>query len=261
MIIRNMTRILCLASGKGGVGKTTGTINLGFALMSFNQKVVIVDGNITTPNMAIHLGVPQNKPTLQDVLEGRATIENAIYVHPSGLRVVPSGISLENMKRRFTKFISESIINLIGKWDWILIDTPAGLGREARIAIEAANEVVIVTNPELPAVVDALKAKNMSRALGTTPIGVIINKVIGDDTEMSADNIASFLELPILASVPFSKLIKRSIKEKEPASFMEPYSDVAVQFKKAAAALLGEKYEILEKPTVVQRIKKLLRII
>ncbi len=256
-----MTRIVCLASGKGGVGKTTSTINLGSALLGFNQKVIIIDGNITTPNLSIHLGIPQNRPTLQDVLEEKSSIENAIYVHPTGLKIVPSGISLENMKRRFTKFISESIVDLVGKYDWILIDTPAGLGKEARIAMEAANEVIIVTNPELPAVVDALKAKNMAQALGTTPLGVIINKVIGDDTEMKLDNISNFLDLPILASIPFSKDIKKSIKEREPLVFDSPRSAATIQYKKVAAALLGSEYKFIEKPSVIQRIKKILGVI
>ena len=256
-----MSRIVSLVSGKGGVGKTTVSSNLGLVLNNMGKKTILVDGNVTTPNLAINLGIPQNRPTLQDVLEEKVRIENAIYVHPSGLHIVPSGISLQNLKRRFTKFIGESIIDLVGKYDWILIDTPAGLGREARIAIEAANEVVIVTNPELPAVVDALKAKNIARSLGTAPIGFILNKVIGDKIEMGIEEVSNFLDLPILASIPFSKDIKWSIREKESLVFAKPDSPASIQFKKVAAALLGKQYEVLEKPGIIQRIRRLLRVI
>jgi len=255
-----MTRIVCFASGKGGVGKTTSTINVGYALMEFGQDVIIVDGNITTPNMSIHLGIPHYAASLHDVLQGKIRIENTIYSHSSGLKVVPSGISLENLKKNINISLSDSIVDLVGKTDWILIDSPAGLGRESRLAIEAANEVIIITNPELPSVVDALKAEKVSKDIGTVPLGVVINKRKGIKEEMSIENVSTFLELPVLSVIDETNLVTKSIAAKQPLIYLYPHSAPATQFKKIAAALLGQEYDVIDKPTVIQRIRKLLRL-
>ncbi|HDD05152.1 MAG TPA: septum site-determining protein MinD [Candidatus Aenigmarchaeota archaeon] len=256
-----MARILCVASGKGGVGKTTAVINLGAALFHFGQRVLIVDGNVTTPNLSLHLGIAKEKPTLHDVLEGSVNIENAIHLHSSGLMVIPAGISLTNLKKIYKKTIAQAITGIVGRFDWVLIDVPAGLGKEARLAIEAANEVVVVTNPELPAAVDALKVSRLAKNLGTSPLGVIVNKFAGEKGEMSPENVAEFVELPLLGVIPYSNLFLKALSAKYPLVLLYPNSTPAVQYKKIAAALLGEKYEIIEKPSIIQRIRRFLRAI
>src|SRR4030042_2598470 len=92
-----MTRIITIASGKGGVGKTTLVSNLAAALAGFKKSVIAVDGNLTTANLGIHLGIPLYPVTLQDVLNGKARLKDALYYHDSGFRVLPADVSIEKL--------------------------------------------------------------------------------------------------------------------------------------------------------------------
>ena len=83
-----MTRIITVASGKGGVGKTTLVSNLATALANFKKSVIAVDGNLTTPNLGLHLGIPLYPVTLQDVLNGHSSLNEALYYHPAGFTVL-----------------------------------------------------------------------------------------------------------------------------------------------------------------------------
>ncbi|MCK5333089.1 MAG: AAA family ATPase, partial [Candidatus Aenigmarchaeota archaeon] len=172
-----MTRVIAVSSGKGGVGKTTMTSNLGVALNDFGQKAVVVDTNLTTPNLGFHLGVPLYPKTLHDVMKGEASIDDATYIHPSGLKVIPAGISMADLKSTNPKNLSKAVISLVGDHDVVLLDSAAGLGKESMAGIHAADELLVVTNPQLPAVTDALKAIKVSEEEGTKVIGVVLNKI------------------------------------------------------------------------------------
>lgn len=82
-----MTRIISVLSGKGGVGKTTLVSNLGASLVKRGKNVIIIDGNVTAPNLSLHLGIPFYPITLHDVLKNKVPIESAIFHHESGLKL------------------------------------------------------------------------------------------------------------------------------------------------------------------------------
>src|SRR3989344_3729009 len=94
-----MSKVIVITSGKGGVGKTTSAINLGAALNYFDQDVLIVDANLATPDIGLHLGAPIVPVTLNHVLAGKAELGEAIYEHDSGTKILPSSISLKEMKK------------------------------------------------------------------------------------------------------------------------------------------------------------------
>ena len=92
-------KLLTIISGKGGVGKTTTAINLGAALNSFGKEVIVVDANLTTPNVGLHLGAPIVPVNLNHVLLGKAKISDAIYEHESGTKIIPSSLSVKELRR------------------------------------------------------------------------------------------------------------------------------------------------------------------
>jgi len=94
-----MARLITITSGKGGVGKTTSAINIGAALNAFGKEVVILDANLTTPNIGLHLGAPIVPVNLNHVLLGKAKISDAIYEHESGTKIIPSSLSVKELKR------------------------------------------------------------------------------------------------------------------------------------------------------------------
>src|SRR3972149_8002988 len=92
-----MKKIIVITSGKGGVGKTTTAINLGAALNYFGKDVVVLDANLTTPNVGLHLGAPIVPVNSNHVLSGKANVVDAIYEHESGTKIVPSSLSVKEL--------------------------------------------------------------------------------------------------------------------------------------------------------------------
>lgn len=238
-----MTRIIALCSGKGGVGKTFLTANLGTALAELGKDVVVVDANLTTPNLGLHLGVPLYPTTLHDVLKGNAKISEALYEHASGLKIVPAGIALKDLKGVDSRDFPNALLDLLGNTDIILIDSAAGLGREALAALETADELILVTNPELPAVADALKAAKLAQQLGTKVSGVVINRVSRKSHEMKSGEILSMLDgIELLAEIPEDTEVQKSISRRLPVIHHNPRAKTSTAIRRLAARILGRKY-------------------
>ncbi|MBU0898437.1 MAG: cell division ATPase MinD [Nanoarchaeota archaeon] len=238
-----MTRIVCVASGKGGVGKTTVVSNVATALTELDQNVVVIDSNMHTSNLGLHLGIPLYPITLQDVLKGKAKIKDALYHHPNGFRVVPADISLAKRMTVKPKQLMSVIYKLIGDADFILIDAMAGLGQEAMSAIEVADEMITVTNPELPALTDAFKLNKVADEVETHNLGVVVNRIKNEAYEFSIDGVKEFLNLPILGLVHEDKNVRKSIGNKEPVVTYKPGSKASREFRAIAETLIAGEYK------------------
>ena len=160
-----MTRIITITSGKGGVGKTTSAINIGAALNSFGKEVIIVDANLTTPNVGLHLGAPMVPVSLNHVLSGKAKISDAIYEHESGTKIIPSSLSVKELRQLNHGKLKEVSKKLKKLADIVILDSAAGLGEEAIAGMEAADDIIIVTNADILAVTDALKTSKLVEQL------------------------------------------------------------------------------------------------
>lgn len=238
-----MTRIICISSGKGGVGKTMITANLGTALAGMGKDVVVLDANLTTPNLGIHLGIPLYPVTLQDVLKGTADIEDAIYEHDNGLKVIPSGISLNDMKGTDSRDLSSAILKLLGRTDVVLMDCAAGLGREALSAIESSDELIVVTNPDVSSVTDALKTLRLANEIGTKTLGIVINRVSGRRHELTTEEVLTMLgDIEVLAEIPEDINVQKSISKRRPVVQRKPSSDASQEIKKLAHRIVGQDY-------------------
>jgi len=236
-----VTRIITVLSGKGGAGKTTLVANLGAALAELGKDVVILDANLTTPNLGLHLGIPLFPTTLHDVLKGKAELSEAIYEHESGVKIIPAGISLKDLKGVDARDLPNSLLNLLGSTDIVIVDAAAGLGREAFAAIESADELLLVTNPELPAVTDALKAAKLAEQVGTKISGVVVNRVSGKPHELTKNEIESMLDHIMLAEIPEDVSVQESISRRMPVLHHKPTSKASIEIKKLAAMLVDEK--------------------
>jgi septum site-determining protein MinD len=239
-----MTRIICIASGKGGVGKTTLTSNLGTALSEFGKETMVIDANLTNANLGFHLGIPLYPKTMHDVLRGEAHITEALYIHNSGLRVIPAGLSIEDLKRTTPDKLSEVILDLVGEPQIILIDCAAGLGREALSAIESADETLIVTTPDLPSVTDALKTANISEQLGAQITGVVLNRITGAPYELTIGEVESMVGHNVIAAIPEDPRIREAIAVKMPIVQYRPNSPSAIKIRKCAADIAGIEFYV-----------------
>ena len=241
-----MTRVITVASGKGGVGKTTITANLGVALSTYGERVVVLDADIAMANLELILGMEGKSVTLHDVLAGNASIEDAVYEGPNGVRVVPAGISLKGLRNVKLDRLEDALAYLIEDTDILLIDAPAGLEKDAVAALAAADELLLVTTPEVPSISDALKTKIVASKLGINIIGVVINREQYDKTFLSVEEIETILEVPVIAVIPDDPEVSRAAAFGEPIVIKNPKSPASNSLMKLAADLIGEDYQPIE---------------
>ncbi|MGC8812221.1 MAG: cell division ATPase MinD [Candidatus Aenigmatarchaeota archaeon] len=235
------SRAIGIVSGKGGVGKTVVTINLAASLTSFGKNVIAIDADIKMSGLGLQLGMYYFPATLNDVLNDNEDILNAVYIHPSGLRIIPASLSLESAKiSNLSKVLSSNFFDN----SLVLVDSPPGLDSHTIEVIKACKEVIIVTLPELPSVADALKTIEVCKEVGTKPIGIIVNRYRKEKEQLNYKEIESACELPVLGLVPEDKTIRKSIHKQLPAVFLNPYSSSSVEFKRIAAKILGFEYSV-----------------
>ncbi|MFA5303467.1 MAG: cell division ATPase MinD [Candidatus Nanoarchaeia archaeon] len=255
-----MARVIAFVSGKGGVGKTTTAVNVAQALFDSKKKVLLIDANVTTPNVSLHYSINPSGFSLHDVLNGRVGIEKVIYKTETGLFVIPGGLSFDNLKGKIKKSLASNLVFLIDKFDYIIIDAGAGLGIETQMAIKACDEMILVTNPELPAITDALRAKKLAEDFRVSLLGVVLNKKTGLDFDLKDQNISDFLELPIIGDIPFDIHVSKSIKERIPVVTAYPLSKAAKAIKKLVNVITKEELYVEDKPdnALFKWVKKIL---
>ena len=179
---------------------------------------------------------------MHHVLAGRARAKEAIYMHSSGLRILPGSISLQDMKRARPELMKKAIDSLKKSADFLIVDSTAGFGKETLHAIESASEVIIVTNPELPSVTNALKAVKIAEGMGKAITGVIVTRV-GGKHEMPLNEIEEMLETRILGVVPEDSKIKEAAASKDILVCSHPRSKAAREYRKIAARLIGKEHK------------------
>ena len=238
-----MRKVIVITSGKGGVGKTTTAINLGAAINYFGKDVLIVDGNLSTPNIGLHLNSPEVPVSLNHVLGKKAEINEAVYEHDSGLKIMPASLSVKELKKIRPQKLKDFKKEFSRIADYIIVDSAAGLGEEATSAIESADELVIVTNPEIPAITDALKTVKLAQIMNKSILGVIISRVRKDNVEMQPNAVKEMLEADILGMIPEDMTIKKSLNLKDAVVHTFPKSKAARAYKEIAAALLNLDYD------------------
>jgi septum site-determining protein MinD len=238
-----MVRVFTLASGKGGTGKTTVTVNLGTMLAQFGKETIIMDADIGMANLGLVLGLEDVQITLHEVLAGKAKINDAIYEGPGGVKVVPSGISLQGFQQANPERLRDVMRDLIGRCEYLLIDAPAGISRDGVIPLAIADDVILVVNPELSSLVDALKTKILTEVVGGHTYGAILNRAGMDKTEFVAQKMEKVLGVKIIGTIPEDPNIRRAAAYKSPIVIRYPSSDASKAIKKIAADLTGYAYQ------------------
>jgi septum site-determining protein MinD len=237
-----MGKVYVIISGKGGVGKTTSAINLGLSINDLGKETIIVDGNLTTPNVGLQLGSPIVPITLNHVINNKAKPEEAIYEHESGTKIMPASLSIGELNDVNHERLYEVTKKLRKIADVIILDSSAGLGEEAKSAIKAADEVVIVTNPEISAVTDALKTIKVAEQMEKKITGVIVTRHEGKKWEMDLPTVKDMLEVPILGVVPEDYAVKESQGFKSAVVKSHPRSKAAKAYAKIARRMLGPEF-------------------
>lgn len=252
-----MQKIIVITSGKGGVGKTTTAINLGAAINYFGKNVLVIDGNLSTPNIGLHLNSPEVPINLNHVLANKADPAEAIYEHESGLKILPSSLSVKELKKIKPERLKDFREYFIELADYIIVDSSAGLGHEAQAVMDMADELIIVTNPEMPAIADALKAIKLGEQKKKPILGVIVTRVKKNQIEMQPETVKEMLEVPILGMIPEDLDVQRSLSIKDAVVHTHPKSKPSRAYKEIAARLIDEIYDSdKDKEKMLRRLLK-----
>ena len=244
-------KIITITSGKGGVGKTTATANLSAALAKRGKKVTCIDADIGLRNLDVVLGL-ENRIVydLVDAVEGRCRLQQAMIrdKHVPGLFLIPSAqtrdksaVSPSDMVRLCNELRSEM--------DWIIIDSPAGIERGFRNALAPADQVIVVTNPEISAVRDADRIIGIIEAEEKGPARLLINrlnpKMVAENNMISADDIVDLLAVEVVGIIPEDKNVLISTNTGMPIA-LDGNSLAGEAFRNLALRVQGEPVPFLD---------------
>jgi septum site-determining protein MinD len=258
-------KVVTVTSGKGGVGKTTTTANIGVALARMNKRGVVIDADIGLRNLDIVMGL-ENRIVydLVDVVEGRCKLRQAMIKHKqfAELYLIPAA-----QTRDKTAVSPADMIQVADKLrpevDFILIDSPAGIERGFRNAVAPADEVLIVTNPEISAVRDADRIIGLIEAAGKGPGRLILNRVkmdmIRKGEMLSADDVTDILAISLIGIVPEDEGVVPSSNSGSPITLNEN-SRAGTAFRNIARRLNGEEVPFMqldESGNFLQRLARL----
>jgi len=238
-------KVVTITSGKGGVGKTTATANIAVALAGMGERVVCIDGDIGLRNLDVVMGL-ENRIVydLVDVVEGRARLRQAmikdkrmpeLYLIPAAQTRDKAAVSPSDMIKVCN--------DLRPEFDWVLIDSPAGIERGFRNVVAPADQVLIVTNPEVSAVRDADRIVGLIEAEEKGPGYLIINRVkiemVKRGDMLSTEDVLDILAIPLIGVIPEDEIILVSTNRGAPAA-MEEKSRAGQAFRNIARRLKGD---------------------
>lgn len=241
-----MGTAIVVTSGKGGVGKTTTSANVGSALAQAGRKVVLVDADIGLRNLDLVMGL-ENRIVydLVDVVEGYARLKNALirdkrfsdlYLLPAAQTKDKTAVTPEQMR--------QVVDELKGEFDYVIVDCPAGIEQGFRNAIAGADDAIIVTTPEVAAVRDADRIIGLLEAEGFTHPKLVINRIrpqmVRRGDMMEIDDILDILAIELIGVVPDDEFIVVSTNRGEPA-VLHPDSRAGQAYRDIARRLEGEE--------------------
>ena len=246
------TRTILICSGKGGVGKTTLTANLGIALANNGFTTAVLDADFGLRNLDLLLGL-ENRIiyTVQDVLDKNCRLDQALVRHKKepNLALLPAGDPrmLDWMKPEDMKQISKLLSE---KFDYVLVDCPAGVEDGFKNALSACKEAIVVTNPELSAVRDADRVIGILNTSDIKPIQLVINRVrpnmMASQEMLSIEDVQGILSLPLLGIVLEDEQVIISTNRGEPLTLTDGRSPAKKCYLNVSQRLTGKDVPIID---------------
>ena len=260
-------RVIVITSGKGGVGKTTTTANIGASLAEKGHKVLLIDTDIGLRNLDVVMGL-ENRIVydLIDVIEERCRISQALIKDKRcpNLVLLPAA-QIRDKNDVNADQMKELISSLKDSFDYILIDCPAGIEQGFKNAIAAANEAIVVTTPEVSATRDADRIIGLLEAAGIKNPRLVINRLridmVKDKNMLSVEDILDILAVKLLGVVPDDENVVISTNKGEPLVYKGD-SLAAKAFKNIASRIEGVEVALLDldiKMSILEKIKFVLK--
>ncbi len=254
---RSVTRVISVTSGKGGVGKTHTVTNLGISLASLGHSVLVLDADLGLANVDVLLNLkPQG--TLHDVLKGSVRLDDILLEGPGGISIIPAASGVEELHELRSEeklLLLEEIERIAHRYDYLLIDTPAGIGSDVMYFNSAAAEVVCVINGEPTSLTDTYALiKVLSTTYGEKNFSVVVNNV-ADETEAAAAfkkltrTVERFLKVKVryLGWVPADGMVRECVMQQQAISAEFPSSKASLSLAAIARKVADQKPEVTVK--------------
>ena len=239
MFMKTETRIIGVISGKGGVGKTIVAINLAAVLKEYyDKKVLLIDLNLTTPHVGLYLGLYATPTTLNDAIKMDTDIKKCIYEHPCKIDVMPSSIKITDLKDVNLDFLKQKLEIIKDEYDFIILDSSPGFGKESLITLSNCSEVLYVTNPIVHSVADIIKCREVCDMLHLKSLGIVNNKIKKKKYELNTKEIENMVGMKVISSIPYDDKVMESIISKTPAIKMS--STIRREFINLGSVISGE---------------------
>lgn len=247
-----MGRIIVITSGKGGVGKTTCSANLGMALARLNHSVALLDADFGLRNLDLLLGLENRVVyTALDVLEGQCRLEQALVrdKRQQDLVLLPAAQS-RNKDAITPDQMKQLALALNQRYDYVLIDCPAGIEMGFQNAIAAAEEAIVVTTPEISAVRDADRVIGLLEANDVNNVRLIVNrirpKMVQNNDMMSVKDVQEILSIPLLGIIPDDEQVIVATNRGEPLILSDDLSIGGMAIRNIADRLAGQDIDFLD---------------
>ncbi|MCI8453647.1 MAG: septum site-determining protein MinD [Lachnospiraceae bacterium] len=245
-----MSEVIVITSGKGGVGKTTTSANIGTGLAMLGERVVLIDTDIGLRNLDVVMGL-ENRIVynLVDVVEGNCRIKQALikdkrypnlFLLPSAQTRDKSSVSPGQMKKL--------VDDLREEFDYILLDCPAGIEQGFQNAIAGAGRAFVVTTPEVSAIRDADRIIGLLESNEITKMDLIVNRLRMDMVRrgdmMSLEDVTDILGIPVLGAVPDDEEVVISTNQGEPLVGVNSFAGQA--YLNICKRVLGQEVPLME---------------
>jgi len=245
-------RIILICSGKGGVGKTTLTANLGIALAKLGERTVVLDADFGLRNLDLLLGLENRIVyTAQEVLAETCRPDQALVKHKQepNLALLPAGNP--RMLEWLTPDDMKKIVAMLAeRFDYVLIDCPAGIEDGFKNAAAAAKEAIVITTPEVSAVRDADRVIGLLNTRGVAPVQLVLNRVrpkmMANQEMLAVDDVTDILALPLLGLVLEDEQVIVSTNRGEPLTLNGTASPAARAYQNVARRLRGENVPLID---------------
>lgn len=256
-----MGKVIVITSGKGGVGKTTSTANIGVGLAAAGNKVIVIDTDLGLRNLDVVMGL-ENRIVynLVDVIESRCRVKQAIirdkrypelHLLPSAQTKDKSAVSPEQMRKLTSELILE--------YDYVILDCPAGIEQGFQNAIAGASMAIVVTTPEVSAIRDADRIIGLLDQNNVKDVHLIINRIRMDMVKrgdmMSIDDVSEILSIPLIGVIPDDEQVVIGTNQGEPVVGDE--STAGQAYENICSRILGNNVEFLNLETNEKFLKKL----
>jgi len=250
-----MSRIIVVTSGKGGVGKTTSSANLGMALAKLGRKVVLVDADFGLRNLDLLLGLENRIVyTALEVIARECKLDQALVKDKRQPNLSLLAAPQTRNKTAITAAHMKALVEVLSRYfDYVLIDCPAGIESGFQNAIAGAKEAIVVTTPEISAVRDADRVIGLLESNRITDIKLIVNRIrpamVKNNDMMSVEDVLDILSVKLIGVIPDDEQVIVSTNKGEPLVLAEKLSLAGMAYINVAKRLEGREVEFLKLET------------